>query len=147
MPGVISEKARMVGAARTIIMTWLLLLMSTMEASAADTRYKSFHFGFMDPNGVDLVGYTVEKPITVNVYRFYTFGIPSLAAIGLSYYDDYHGNGLTSTVGVGIGSVLYGSIAFQLRLAKMQYLKIGAGLTAGIAYSGAYPVLAYEKRF
>ena len=105
------------------------------------------HFGLLYPNGVDVVGYSVEKRISANVYRFYTFGIPSLAAVGLSYYGSYGGDGLTSTLGVGIGSVLYGSLAYQWQMDKSRYWKLGAGVTFGVAYGGVYPVLSYEYRF
>jgi hypothetical protein len=105
------------------------------------------HAGFLYPNGVDLAGYTVEQSIADNVYYFYTFGFPSLAAAGLSYYADYEGNGLSGTVGVGIGSVLYASLVYQWKIANKQYLKTGAGFATGVAYTGAYPALSYEYRF
>ena len=107
----------------------------------------SVHFGAMYPNGVDFVGYTVEAKIKSNTYRFYTFGFPSIAAAGLSYYENYEGNGMAAALGVGIGSVMYGSIAYQWQIASTQFVKLGAGLTASIIYSGVYPVLSYEHRF
>jgi len=94
-----------------------------------------------------MAAYSVEKRISTNVFRFYTFVIPSLAAVGISYYRNYGGDGLTSTVGVGIGTVLYGSVAHQWQMVKSRYLKQGAGVTSGVAYSGVYPVLQYEYRF
>ena len=102
---------------------------------------------FLHPSGVDFLGYTVEKKITTDVYSFYSFGVPSIAAIGFSYYTQYNGNGLTSSIGVGIGSVLYGSVAYQIHLKKRHCLKIGAGLTTSIVYNGTHPVIAYEHRF
>lgn len=125
----------------------IFLFALAVDAYVDDAGTKSFHFGFMHPNGVNLVGYSVEKRVSTGVYAFYTFGFPSLAAAGLSYYAAYEGSGLTGTVGVGIGSVLYGAIAYQIELKKLHYLKIGAGLTTSIVYNGAYPVLSYEKRF
>ena len=125
----------------------LSLLVISLEANGASISSKSYHLGIMHPNGVDIVGYTVEIPQTRNVYRYYNFGFPSLAAVGISYYENYNGNGLTSTLGIGVGSVLYGSIAYQFSIENIQYLKIGAGFTASIIYSGVYPVLAYEYRF
>jgi hypothetical protein len=112
-----------------------------------DDSIRSMHLGLLYPNGVDVAGYSVEKRISADLYRFYTFGFPSLAAVGLSYYMNYGGDGLTSTVGVGIGSVLYGSVAYQWQTDKSCYWKLGAGVTAGVAYSGVYPVLSYEYRF
>ncbi|MCX6072894.1 MAG: hypothetical protein NTY39_01065 [Campylobacterales bacterium] len=107
----------------------------------------SFHGGFMDPNGVDIVGYTVQTKINDSFYRYYTFGLPSLVAVGLNYYDNYQGDGITGTLGIGIGSILYGSLAYQVNVKNTHYLKLGAGYTSGIAYSGLYPVLSYEIRF
>ncbi|HLO25714.1 MAG TPA: hypothetical protein VK187_06345, partial [Geobacteraceae bacterium] len=89
----------------------------------------------------------VEKRIGSNFYRFYTFGFPSLAAAGLSYYSNYEGSGLSGTIGVGIGFILYGSLVYQWKLADMNYLKTGAGYATGIAYTGVYPALSYEHRF
>jgi len=125
----------------------LVLFFALTTVAAADDEVRSYHVGVLHPNGVDVAGYSVEKPIGDRLYRFYTFGFPSLAAAGLSYYANYRGNGLTGTVGVGIGSVLYASLAYQWRLEDKAYLKLGAGGTAGVAYSGAYPVLSYERRF
>jgi len=124
-----------------------MLLLCAFSTIATAEEVRSYHVGLLHPNGVDVAGYSIEKRIGDKVYRFYNFGFPSLAAVGLSYYGDYQGNGLTGTVGVGIGSVIYGSLAYQWRLEEIDYLKLGAGLTAGVAYSGVYPVLAYEHRF
>jgi len=125
----------------------LFLFISVVDADAADAGIKSFHYGFMHPSGVDLVGYTVERQVTSDVYGYYTFGFPSLAAAGLAYYSAYEGNGLTGTLGVGIGSVLYGSVAYQIEFNKKHYLKIGIGLTTSVAYNGAFPVVSYENKY
>lgn len=132
---------------KTALIAFILLLTPYMSEGAEYLNVKSFHLGFMYPNGVDLAGYTVEKKIRNNVYTFYTFGIPSFAAIGISYYRNYEGTGLSGTFGVGIGSVMYGSLAYQLKIGRMDYFKLGAGYTTGIAYSGAYPAISYEHRF
>lgn len=42
---------------------------------------------------------------------------------------------------------MYASLAFQWKIHMMDYLKLGAGLTTGVAYTGVYPVLSYEHRF
>jgi len=105
------------------------------------------HFGLLYPNGVDVVGYTVESKLTDYFYRYYTFGFPALAAVGLSYYGSYWGNGFTAAIGVGIGSILNGALAYQWQMDKSRYLKLGAGMTVGVAYGGVYPVLSYEYRF
>ncbi len=130
-----------------VFIVCVLLLAPALGAAEEGTATASVHAGFLYPNGVDLVGYTVEKSISNNVYYFYTFGLPSLAAAGLCYYADYEGNGLSGTIGVGIGSVLYASVVYQWKIAGKQYLKTGAGFTTGIAYTGAYPALSYEYRF
>ena len=125
----------------------IILLFVFNSAVAAEEEVRSYHIGVLHPNGVDVAGYSIEKMIGEKVYRFYNFGFPSFAAIGLGYYANYPGKGPTVTLGVGIGSVLYASLAYQWRLEARDYFKLGAGLTAGVAYSGAYPVFAYEHRF
>lgn len=126
---------------------FLLIIPSYVNALAGEGKTESFHLGALYPNGVDVAGYTVEKEISNNAYLFYTFGLPSVAALGISYYNNYNGDGFTGTVGVGIGSAAYGSLAYQWKLKERDFLKLGAGVTAGIAYSGLYPVLSFEHRF
>ena len=118
---------------------------SAEENDAVDEQ--SFHLGFMHPNGVDAAGYGVEKKFYNNIYSFYNFGFPSLAAIGFTYYEEHKENGLTATAGVGIGFIMYGSVAYQWKMEQQHYLKFGAGLATGVAYSGIFPVLSYEYRF
>lgn len=112
---------------------------------------QSFHFGLMHPNGVDLAGYSVEKKFSndysSNIYSFYNFGFPSLAATGLSFYENRNGNGLTATAGIGIGFIMYGSAAYQIKIDNNQYIKLGLGLGAGIVHSGLFTVISYEHRF
>jgi hypothetical protein len=110
-------------------------------------RVSSFHLGFLDHNGVDLAGYTVEHKLKNGLYGFYTFGFPSIAAAGISYYFDYRNNGPVATIGVGIGSVMYSSLLYQFRIADRHFVKVGAGYTTGIAYTGIFPALSYEMRF
>lgn len=112
-----------------------------------DVDGKSFHLGLMHPNGVDVAGYSVEKKLSNNTYSFYNFGFPSLAAIGFTYYEEHKGNGFTATAGIGIGFVMYGSVAYQWKIEQQNYFKFGAGLATGIAYSGVFPVMSYEHRF
>jgi len=137
---------------KSALIRWLLCSVAGLVSLSSGyaqcgESVKSIHLGFLYPNGVDVAGYSVERQISADVYRFYTFGAPSLAAIGLSYYGDFEGDGFTSTVGIGIGSILYGSVAYQWQADTLHYWKLGAGLTAGVAYSGVYPVLSYEYRF
>jgi hypothetical protein len=108
---------------------------------------QSFHLGFMHPNGVDAAGYSVEKKFNNSIYSFYNFGFPSLAAMGFTYYEEHKGNGLTATAGVVIGFIIYGSIGYQCKIEQQHYLRFGAGLATGVAYSGMYPVISYEYRF
>lgn len=105
------------------------------------------HAGFLDPNGVDLVGYSVEHDLSNNFHGFYTFGFPSLAAAGITYYGNYNGNGPAVTVGAGIGSVLYASLVYRLLVTERHIVKLGGGYTTGIAYTGLFPALSYELRF
>lgn len=116
-------------------------------ADSSDEKVASLHAGLLHPNGIDVVGYSVESKINSHIYVYYNFGFPSLAAAGLSYYQNYYKNGITSTVGVGIGSVLYASLAFQWKISVKDYLKLGAGYTASVAYSGTVPIISYEHRF
>jgi len=110
-------------------------------------RVQSVHLGLVHPAGVDAVGYSVEGKFSNDLYSFYTFGYPALAAMGFTYYEQYGGNGLTATAGVGIGFILYGSVAYQWRIGQQHFFKFGAGLGTGVSYNGAFPVLSYEYRF
>jgi hypothetical protein len=131
-----------------LILPGMASLLQPAHAQENDTPHiSSAHFGLVHPEGVDVAGYSVERKFDGNVYSFYTFGFPSLAAIGFSYYGQYAGNGLTATAGVGVGFVLYGSVAYQFRAGQNDFIKLGAGWGAGVAYSGGYPVLSYEHRF
>ena len=129
------------------INVFLLLLSLCMEVVADERAVESYHLGFMYPNGVDVVGYTAEQEFSNHLYRFYTFGIPSFAAVGGSYYKNFIGDGLSATFGLGIGSIAYCSVAYQMHLRKTDYIKLGTGFTTGVAYTGAYPALSYEHRF
>jgi hypothetical protein len=128
---------------------FILSCYASLAGAADDERSKlrSAHLGFVHPEGVDLAGYSVETKLGNNVYSFYTFGIPSIAALGLSYYEQYNGNGFFASAGAGIGFVLYGSVAYQWKIEQQHFFKLGAGLAAGVAYSGAIPVMSYEYRF
>jgi hypothetical protein len=125
----------------------MLLRASDLLADEVASTIESIHLGFMYPNGVDIAGYTVEKKFSNELYSFYTFGVPSFAAVGVTYNKNYKGNGVTGSFGVGIGSIMYGSFAYQWQIGKSDYLKLGAGLTTGVAYSGGFPALSYEHRF
>lgn len=94
-----------------------------------------------------MAGYTVEHSLGRNMYGYYTFGLPSLAAAGVAYYSNYDGNSIVATVGVGIVPVLHTSLSYQVRLADRHFLKLGAGYTTTIVYNGFYPALSYEVRF
>lgn len=123
-------------------------VMSLAHAEANDIpHFSSAHVGLVHPEGVDVAGYSVENKIDRNIYSFYTFGFPSLAAIGFSYYEKYAGSGFSATAGVGVGFVLYGSVSYQISAGQYDFIKAGAGWGAGVAYSGWYPVLSYEHRF
>lgn len=125
----------------------LLIFLSFTSSAATEDVIESFHLGGLHPNGVDVVGYSVEKKLKNNIYSFYNFGIPSFSALGINYYQAYNDSGVTGTIGVGIGSIMYASLAYQWKIHMMDYLKLGAGFATGVAYTGAYPVLSYEHRF
>lgn len=115
--------------------------------AAAPGRTPSFHGGFLHPAGVDVLGYTVEHRWREGVYPYYTFGLPSFAAAGLAFYAEHDRPGPVVTVGVGLGSIAYASVAYQWRLRERLFLKVGGGYTTGIAYSGLFPVASVEKRY
>lgn len=137
-----------------LLSVWMLFLaiaiigpVGLARAESEPARTSSVHAGFLSPAGVDVAGYTAEVSLNGRWYWFYTFGFPALAATGLSCYADYDGNGPVATAGVGVGSVAYASVVYQLRVAHNQFLKLGGGYTTGIAYTGLYPALSYELRF
>ena len=116
------------------------------------TRSKSMHFGMLYPNGVDMVGYTIEDKLSDNLYRYYTFGFPSLASIGISYYKNYAGDGLAASIGTGVGFLnqVNGSVAYQWQVQQSKesaFIKLGIGYAASLVFNGAIPVLSYEQRF
>jgi hypothetical protein len=120
---------------------------STYGESFSQDRITSVHGGFLYPNGVDVAGYTVEHTISHGFYKYYTFGIPSFAAAGISYNKNYKKNGVVATVGVGIGSAGYASIVYQRLFHEKHIIKLGVGYTTGVAYTGVYPAISYEYRF
>lgn len=130
-----------------ILLTTGMVGAASGETAAAQGRISSLHAGFLDPKGVDLFGYSVEHDLTNNFYSFYTFGLPSLAAAGISYYGNYTGNGPAVTVGIGVGSVLYAAVVYQLHVAERHVIKLGGGYTTGVAYTGLFPALSYEVRY
>lgn len=78
-------------------------------------RTSSVHAGFLYPAGVDVAGYTAEMRLNSRWYWYYTFGLPSLAATGFSFYADYEGSGPVAIAGIGIGSVAYASVVYRGR--------------------------------
>lgn len=133
--------------ARTITVASLMMFVLCFPVEAADDKTKSYHYGLFHPNGLGIFGYSVEKKIDDRIYRYYTFGLPSGASIGYSYYSNFNGDGLTATIGIGIGIVFNTSIAYQFHLGREKYVKVGAGYTTNISYTGMFPVLSYEQRF
>lgn len=136
---------------RTGAMCLMLLAILSSSIVRADDTYetkRSLHVGFLHPSGVDLLGYTVEKKTADNLYWYYTFGLPSVAAIGFTYHAKYDGNGMTGTLGAGLATHLYASLAYQLAIGRNDFLKLGAGFGTGLSdEAGPYPVISYERRF
>lgn len=116
------------------------------RAETPSTRTASFHGGFFHPSGVDVAGYTVEHRWERGLHAYYTFGIPSFAAAGLSFYQNHEKHGLVATAGLGIGSIGYASLAYQWKFREGTFIKAGAGYATGIAYSGLFPVASIEWR-
>ena len=133
--------------AKRYIFLILLTILFCSQAIASDEETASYHFGFIHPNGLDMAGYSVEKKISEHTYKFYTFGIPSFAAIGVSYYHNYSDNGMTATASLGLGTLFSASVAYQFKVDRNIYFKLGASYTSNIAYNGFFPVLSYEQRF
>ena len=135
----------------------LLLFLSIAQTAAAEELENSFNFGFLHPSGINLLGYTVEGHIDHKLYGYFTIGVPSLFAIGITHYSNHDGNGVTATLGAGLGYWLYASIAYQVKLGNKNFLKLGASLALATYYpyvsseeSYAFhtlPVVAYEYRF
>lgn len=131
--------------AAVVLLCLIALPVNDSQASAIESE--SYHFGFLHPDGVDIIGYSREKQISDSIYRFYTFGFPALAAIGINYYNNYTDHGINANIGVGIGSVAYASLNYRWVLSHNGRIQLGAGYTTGIAYNGWYPVLSYESHF
>ena len=132
----------------SIVAICCILALAPFTCAVADEgEMRSFHLGILHPNGVDFVGYSVEEKFKNDIYYFYTYGFPSIAALGLAYYANHEDDGLTGTFGIGIGSVMYGAIAYQWKIKATHFVKLGAGVTTSIVYTGAFPVLSYEHRF
>lgn len=131
----------------------LALMICACHAACADeVRSRSTHIGFLYPNGVDVLGYSIEDKLGDHLYQYYTFGYPALASIGISYYANYTGNGLSASIGTGIGYLnqANGSIAYQWQLPPDKescFVKFGIGYAESLVFSGAFPVLSLEKRW
>ena len=133
--------------ARIALLYSTLAFLPTASFALTSVDVQSFHVGFLHPNGVDVIGYSSEKPLSNHFYRFYSFGFPSLAAIGINYYNDFDGDGVSANVGIGVGSVLYSSMCYRWLAFHSSSFRLGAGYTTSIVYNGWYPVLAFEARF
>lgn len=131
---------------RHSLLFWILLLLCG-HVMASEERVSSYHYGIFHPNGIDVFGYSVEEKISANTYKYYSYGIPSFAAIGVNYYQNYTGSGITTSAGIGLGTLFNVSVAYQIRASSENYFKIGAGFTSNIAYNGFFPVISYEQRF
>lgn len=112
---------------------------------------RSQHIGVLYPNGVDIVGYTVEHRSGDHLYSYYTFGFPALAAVGISYYQAHDSQGWTASAGTGIGFLnqVNFSVAYQWPMTSGKtpaFLKLGAGRFGSLVGKGAFPVLSLEWR-
>ncbi|NND71439.1 MAG: hypothetical protein HKN43_07660 [Rhodothermales bacterium] len=139
------------------LLTCSLLVFAIADASASGDAVSSFHVGVLHPNGMDFLGYSVEKHMDNRLYWYYTIGVPSFLAIGITHYNNRDGNGLTATFGAGLGYTFYAAIAYQVKLGKKHFLKLGAAGTIATYYPFApieksyyverTGIIAYEYRF
>ncbi len=135
----------------------VMLFFSCIQASVADDSEHSIHLGILHPSGMDLFGYSVERHMNDKLYWYYTIGVPSVLAIGIIHYNNRDGNGLTTTLGIGLGFSLYASITYQLKLGNQNFLKLGTSILVATYYPYApieetyyvitQPIIAYEYRF
>lgn len=132
-----------------------LLLISPHGAcdTGAGTGDSSLHIGAFHPSGADIVGYSSEQQIGEHWFRYYAFGFPALAAIGINYYEHYSDNGLTASFGTGLGYFNQAnlSISYQWKLqrhgANAYFVKIGLGYEESLVANGVFPVLSLEQRW
>jgi hypothetical protein len=108
------------------MMLGLALTAACAAGDGTPHKVSSFHAGLFRPDGVDLIGYSVEERTHQGMYWYYAPGFPPSAAIGLSYHGDYRASGPFITGGIGIGSILYGSLGYQWPLGDNQYIRAGA---------------------
>jgi len=132
---------------KSIAFLYLLFVTFTASLQADERQTESYHAGILHPDGVDIIGYTNETKIENHIYRFYTFGFPSLAAVGINFYADYYDNGINANIGVGVGTVAYASLNYRWVLHQRNKIRFGAGFMTGVAYTGWYPVISYETNF
>ncbi len=127
----------------------LVSILLVAQVAAADESNQSIHLGVFHPNGgLSMIGYSVESPLNDRLYWYYAFGFPTVAAAGITYYENRDGNGLTSTLGVSLASYAYVSAAYQLSLGNQRFLKLGVGASGGFAYDATvHPIIAWEQRF
>ena len=117
--------------------------LSIAQAGAAAASEKSFHLGVVHPSGANLIGYSVERQMDDKLYWYYTIGVPSILAVGITHYSNRDGNGLTATLGGGLGYSLYASIAYQMKLGNNNFLKLGTGL----ALATYYPYVSSDESY
>ena len=136
-----------------LLKKWLILCMLLpflIAPVGADVESdQNWHVGVFHPNGgLELIGYSVERKMDNNLYWYYSFGFLSIAGIGVNYYSNRDGNGLTGNLGADLGSYIHASIAYQVSLGNRNFLKLGVGAADGFGYGGAvYSIIAYERRF
>ena len=125
----------------------ILILFASVQVCSSDDGMSSYHYGLFHPNGLDVYGYSVETKISEGIYRFYSLGIPSGAAIGISYYQNYEGDGISATASAGLATLFAFTLAYQIHLDGNNYIKLGAGYTENLVYAGPFSVISYEQRF
>ncbi len=134
-----------------------MCFLSIAEAGEADASEKSFQLGLLPPSGANLLGYSVERHMHDTLYWYYTIGVPSVLAIGIIHYSNRDGNGLTATLGAGLGYSLYASIACPVKPGNKNFLKLGEAIALATYYPyvssdesydvQTFPFIAYEYRF
>lgn len=114
----------------------------------------AIHAGFFFPDGMDSLGFSSTVQFHEHCHRYYTFGYPAIAALGISCYQDFWGKGWTASLGTGLGLLNQGNItlAYQWPIQAESsdtdtYVRLGVGYASSLIFNGAVPIIALEQRW
>jgi len=140
----VRTRARFLQLAISIaVVNCLFLSAACFAESRHDDIYKSFHFGTFSSTGADLVGYRTISPIVGGIYSYYSFGIPSIASVGLSFYENYRGDGIILTGGYGVATLFNASASYQWKIKRDHFIEVGAGYGLLFEGQGFIPIISY----